>query len=103
MSVRIFITYNLRPTTSIEEYRKFSHEIDQPLATKAPGILRFEVFEVRGAGEGEPDFRIVEEIEAESWQAWLDIFDNPDVKAAHEGFRRLCDPDSARTHWTERV
>ncbi len=103
MSVRVFISYNLKPATTMEEYRKWSREVDQPLAGAAPGVLRYEIFEVRGAGKGEPDFTIIEDIEVESWEAWLKVNDLPEVKPAYEGFMRLADPDSVRVHWGEKI
>ncbi len=103
MSVRVFISYNLKPATTMEEYRKWSREVDQPHAGAAPGVLRYEIFEVRGAGKGEPDFTIIEDIEVESWEAWLKVNDLPEVKPAYEGFMRLADPDSVRVHWGEKL
>ena len=103
MSVRVYITYKLKPETTMDEYYQFSREIDQPLASAAPGVLNYEIFEVKGAGKGSPDFTIIEDIECESWEAWLKVNDMPEVRPAYEGFMRLADPDSVRVHWAEKV
>lgn len=103
MSVRVYITYKLKPETTMDEYYQFSREIDQPLASAAPGVLNYEIFEVKGAGEGSPDFTIIEDIECESWEAWLKVNDMPEVRPAYEGFMRLADPGSVRVHWAEKV
>lgn len=103
MSVRVFITYKLKPTTTIEQYREWSRTMDQPIASKAPGVLRYEIFEVRGAGKGPIDFDIIEDIEAESWEAWLRVNTLDDLKPVVRRWLDLCDENSVRVHWGEKL
>lgn len=103
MSVHVFITYRLRPETSIEEYRKYSLELDQPTVTSQPGVIRESVYEVQGTGRGDPEYHILEDIEVESWDAWLKASSGEAIGALYQRWKELCDSKSMRVHWSERI
>ena len=46
----VFFMYKLKPGVKIEDYRKFSQDLDQKITPHQPGIKRFEVYEVKGRG-----------------------------------------------------
>ena len=78
---RLYTTYKLKPGAKMEDFRKFSKEIDQPLILSFEGVHGFDVYEITGADPGTPDFQIVEEIMATDtveehfphWQKYGDI------------------------------
>lgn len=103
MSVHVFITYRLRPEASIEEFRKYSRELDQPTVTSQPGVISERVYEVQGTGRGDPEYHILEDIEVESWDAWLKASSGEAIGALYQQWKQLCDSKSMRVHWSERI
>ena len=43
MSVKVFISYDLAPGVTREQYDTWSKEVDQPLASRQPGVLADEI------------------------------------------------------------
>ena len=43
---KVIVIYKLKPGATIEQYRKFSREIDQIITPKQKLVEKFEVFEV---------------------------------------------------------
>ena len=101
--VTIWITYEIKDGVSREEYRKWSREVDQPAASRQPGILSYEIFEVEGSEEGKPWADVVEVIEAESWEAWLAVDQAPDMKEPVEQFWNICKRDSVKTLYGAKI
>jgi hypothetical protein len=87
--VKVFITYDLNEGVTREQYRQWSREVDQPMASKQPGVLKYEIYEIDGAGTGEKWCDIVEVIEAESWEAWQAVNNRPEMKEAVEQFFQI--------------
>ncbi len=94
--VRVFITYELNDGVTREQYREWSRAVDQPMASKQPGVLSYEIYEVEGMGSGERWCDIVEVIEAESWEAWQAVNDRPEMKEAVEQFFEIARRGSVR-------
>lgn len=103
MPTRVFTMYNLRPEASIEAFRKFSLEIDQPTCAQMPACLRFEVFVVKGEGSSKPFFQIVEDIEVESWEAWQDTTKSPAFARVNEAWPLLGDASSVVSIFCEKI
>ena len=77
---KVFVMYKLKPGVSIEEYRKWSVDIDQKVTPFQPGCHRFEVYEIEGAEKGESPYQIVEDIDVESWDAWQKVVSGEGMK-----------------------
>ena len=92
----VIITYDLAEGVTREEYEAWSREVDQVIGGRQPGIRRYEVFAVDGAGVGDVNCDIVEVIEADSVEAWEKVNGYPEMKPVYEGFLRLCNPESVR-------
>ena len=101
--VYVFITYQLEPGVTMEEFREFSKEVDQPIASVQPGVIEYEHFEIEGADEGKPDVDIVEVIVAESWDAWLEVDNRPEMKPIFEGFLRMAKDDTVKTFYGSKI
>ena len=54
----------------MDEYKKWSKEVDQEITPNQPGVKSFKVFEIKGAEKGTSPYQIVEDIQVESWDAW---------------------------------
>lgn len=93
--VHIFMMYNLKPGKE-EAYRKHSREIDQPTLRKQPGIRKFIVYEIKG-GQGKSPYQIVEDIEVDSWDAFLKVAASEAGKKLGEMWKEYCDEASQIT------
>jgi hypothetical protein len=93
--VKVIISYRLREGVTRDQYREWSRQIDQPLASKQPGVREYEIYEIDGSGTTKPPFcDVVEVISAESWEAWQAVNGRPEMKDAVESWRQICDPES---------
>jgi hypothetical protein len=101
--VRVFITYKLNDGVTRDWYREWSRTVDQPMASKQPGVLSYEIYEIDGAGTGDPPYDIVEVIEAESWEAWQAVNDRPEMKEAVEQFFQVADRSSVSVAYGRQV
>lgn len=101
--VQVFIRYKLQPGVSREEFNKWSREVDQVIAARQPGVRSYKIYEIEGAGTGEPDCDYVEDIEADSREAWEQVNGYPEMKEVVEGWLKLCDPDSVRVVYGKEV
>jgi heme-degrading monooxygenase HmoA len=101
--ITVLITYRIRDGISREKYREWSRTRDQPMASKQPGILRYEIYESEGAEDGEPWTDIVEWIEAESWEAWLAVDERPEMKEVYGEFLDISEPGTVQTIYTRRI
>jgi hypothetical protein len=81
--------YKLLPG-KLEGYRKHSREIDQPTLKKQPGIRNFIVYEIKGGLDKVP-YDIVEDIEVDSWDAFLKVAASDAGKKLGEMWKQYCD------------
>jgi hypothetical protein len=101
--VKVFITYELNDGVTREQYREWSRTVDQPMASKQPGVLSYEIYEIDGVGTGEPWCDVIEVIEAESWEAWQAVNDRPEMKEAVEQFFQIAKRGSVRVVYGQKV
>ncbi|SRR6266511_3948049 len=94
--VKVFISYKLRQGVTSEEYAEWSRRVDQPMASRQPGVLRYEIYEVENGAEGEEWCDVMEVIEAESWGDWKKVNTYPEMLDAVEEWRKISQPDSVR-------
>jgi hypothetical protein len=72
MATKMFLSYRLKPETDVDEYKKWSVEVDVPFTSGLPGVEKFVVYEavgddVEAEGAGPLFF---EDIEVESRERW---------------------------------
>lgn len=101
--VKVFITYDLAPGVTREQYWEWSRTVDQPLASRQPGVLKYEIYWMEGSSQGEPWCKIVEAIEAESWEAWQKVNILETMVAAVEQFFQIADRDSIRVIYGTKI
>jgi quinol monooxygenase YgiN len=102
--VKVFITYKLNDDVTREQYRQWSREIDQPMASRQPGVISYEIYEVTGSGtEDRPSFDIVEAIEAESREAWEAVNNQPEMKDAVEQFFKIAQRGSIQVIYGQQI
>jgi len=103
MSTKVFVFYNLKKGVDIEEFKKWSREVDQPTCSKMPACHSFEVFLVKGEKLGRPFQMIVEDIEVESWNAWQDTLKSDAFSKVREEWPLFGDAESSRAIFCEKI
>ena len=91
---RVFVMYKLKPGVSMDDYRKWSQEVDQKITPHQPGVKSFKVFEIKGAEKGTPPYQIVEDIEVESWEAWQKVVSGEGMKKVITEWNNYGDADT---------
>ncbi|MBS1845623.1 MAG: hypothetical protein JST53_14495 [Actinobacteria bacterium] len=88
----------LRDPARIEDFKRFSAEVDQPICLAQDVVLGFDAFAVTRRDEGAPSVDIVEVMTVRSWNEWVDVRDNmAAMEEVTSGFEELIDPATVRT------
>jgi hypothetical protein len=88
----------LRAGATVEEFSRFSNEVDRPICLAQDVVLGFDAFAVTRRDEGAPSVDIVELMTVRSWDGWVDLRDNmPQMEEVTSGFEKLVDPAAVRT------
>jgi hypothetical protein len=70
MSTRVFTLYRLNDGVDVEEFKRWSLEVDQPTCHRMESCHRFEVHLITGGSQGDVSFDVIEDIDVESWEGW---------------------------------
>src|SRR5581483_2227954 len=100
---KAFVMYRLKPGATIEQYREFSKKLDQQVTPNQPHVQRFEVFEIKGAEKGEAPYQIMEVVEVDSFDGWLQTVAGEGMKKVLEGWNEVGDAASIVHIWGERI
>lgn len=94
---KVFVSYKLKPGVSMEQYLAWSSAIDQRITPGQKGVIRFEVYRIEGAENGEPFCQIVEDIEVESYEAFAATVAGPGMAYVIETIGELVDTSTIQT------
>ena len=97
---KIVNLFKLKPGISVEEYMKWSREVDQKTVRQQKGVSKFEVFVVKGSNTNEP-YQILEVMEAESFEVWQKILETDVMKNVLKQWDKLADGSSVITYYGE--
>lgn len=100
---KVFVMYNLKEGANLDEYMAWSRSRDQVVTPFQPGVIRFEVYAVAGAEKGEPPYRIMEDIEVDSWEAWQAALQGPGMAPIVAEWERYGDPGSVVMVYADKV
>lgn len=100
---KMFVMYRLKKGVSIDHYKQWSREIDQRITPGQPGMIRFEVYEIKGADKGEPFVQVVEDIEVEDFDAWMETCNKPGMAYVQETIADLIDESTLKIVYGERI
>ena len=100
---KIFVMYRLKQGVNIEQYKQWSREIDQRITPGQPGMIRFEVYEVKGSDNGEPFVEVVEDIEVEDFDAWMETCRQPGMAYVQETINELIDESTLKIVYGVRI
>jgi len=102
----MFTLFKLREGVSMEDYRKWSKEVDQKLVHVHPAYKSFEVYEVEGSDVGEDNetpFDVVESIVVKSRKDWEDAIKGEALKKVVEEWPRYADASTAVTFFVKKI
>lgn len=100
---KIFVMYRLKKGVTIDQYKQWSKEIDQRITPGQPGMIRFEVYEIKGADKGEPFVEVVEDIEVEDFDAWMETCRQAGMAYVQETIESLIDESTLKIVYGERI
>jgi hypothetical protein len=101
MAVSAVNTFRLRPGVDVEEFEKFSADLDRPTCLAFDVVLGFEVYLVEGEDGAGTD--VVEIMTVSSWPEWERVRDTaPELKPVVERFDELVEPGSVSTLLTRK-
>jgi quinol monooxygenase YgiN len=101
--VKVFITYKLNDDVTREQYREWSRAVDQPMASRQPGVLKYEIYEIEGSRGDERPYDVIEVIEAESREAWEAVNDRPEMKEAVAQFFEIAKRGSVSVTYGHKI
>jgi hypothetical protein len=94
--MKVFTMHKLKKGVIMEDYKKWSREVDQKITLAQASIRKFEVYEIKGSEEETSPFDIVEVIEVESWETLKKIENSEKMKRflAEEWMKKWVDKNS---------
>lgn len=90
---KIVYLYTLRKGVSIQDYEHFS-DLDQAITPKQPGVLKFEVLEIKGSNKDPVPYQIMEVIDVESFAQWRKVQQSPAMAPLGDGFKKCVEESS---------
>jgi hypothetical protein len=88
----------LRNRTTIDAFRSFSAERDQPVCLAQQAVQAFSAFAVRRRDIDAPAIDIVEVMQVSSWDEWVKTRDGlPEMASLTSEFNELVDGAAVRT------
>lgn len=94
----------LRPGVELDDFSRFSAEVDQPTLLAQDPVLGIEAYAITRRDEGAPSVDIVEVMHVSSWDRWVEVRDNAEaLKPVTEGFVQRVDPAAVRTVFGTRI
>jgi hypothetical protein len=94
----------LRQGVELDDFARFSAEVDQPTLLAQDVVLGFDAYAVTRRDEGAPSVDIVEVMHVRSWSEWVDVRDNSEaIKPVGAGFAERVDPSTVRTLFGGRI
>ena len=100
---KVFVMYKLKPGVKIEDYRKWSREVDQTITPFQPGVYRFEPYEIKGAEKGKSPYQIVEDIDVESFEVWQNVVKSEAMKKLVKEWANYGDESTLITIYGDKV
>jgi hypothetical protein len=95
---------SLNPGATIEEFKRFSAELDQPTCLAQDVVQGFDAYAISHRAPGAPEFDIVEVMMVRSWSEWERVRDTlAELEPVREAFDRLIAADAVRAVFGTRI
>ncbi len=94
----------LRQGVELDDFARFSAEVDQPTLLAQDVVLGFDAYAVTRRDDGAPSVDIVEVMHVRSWSEWVEVRDSAEaIKPVGMGFEQRVDPSTVRTLFGNRI
>jgi len=93
---RVIILYNLKPSASIDEFKKWSREVDQKTVPRQKGVRSFEVIAIKGEKK-KFSYQIAEIIEVDKYEMWQKALQTEEMKKVVQQWSKWGDESSLIT------
>jgi hypothetical protein len=94
----------LRSGARMEDFKRFSSEVDQPICLAQDVVENFQAFAVTRRDDGAPSVDVVELMHVRSWAEWVGVRDNlPGMGPVTSGFETLVDSSTVCTLFGLRI
>jgi hypothetical protein len=94
----------LRDGVKVEEFARFSAQLDQPTCLAQDVVEGFSAYAVTRRDPGAPQIDVVEVMQVRSWSEWEQVRDHlPALTPVVAGFEKLIDPTTVRTIFGTRI
>ncbi len=94
----------LRAEANLDDFRRFSAELDQPTLLAQDVVLGFDAYVVSRRDESAPSVDVVEVMHVRSWNEWVEVRDGAEaLKPVSARFEELIDPSTVRTIFGTRI
>jgi len=100
---KVLVMYKLKKGVSLEDYWKWSTELDQKITPFQPGVYRYEIFAIEGCKQGESPYHIVEEIEIDSFEQWQEVVNSEPMKEVVKTWANYADESSLTTIYGKKI
>jgi len=111
--MKIVAMFNLKKNVNIEDYKKWSCEVDQKITPDQPGYRRFDIYEVNGILQGPKPpyhysrskipYQIVECIEVENQETLERSQNSPAMSKVMKEWLEFVDPSSVIIQRVEQI
>lgn len=93
---RVIILYNLKPSASIDEFKKWSREVDQKTVPRQKGVRSFEVITIKSEKKNF-SYQIAEIIEVDTYEMWQKALQTEEMKKVVQQWSKWGDESSVIT------
>jgi hypothetical protein len=100
---RVFVMYKLKKGVTIEDYKKWSREVDQKITPFQKGVKSFEPYEIKKSMKKEIPFDVVEDVVVESWEAWEEVQKSKAMERVNKDWVNLADEESVIMIYGEKI
>lgn len=101
MVVSAVNTFSLKPHVTVEEFDRFSREVDRPACLALDEVESFEVYLVDAGLGGSDAVDVVEVMTVRDWAAWERVRDSaPQLAPVTARFAELVDESTVTTYLT---
>ena len=93
----VFTMHKLRKGSNVEEFKKWSREVDRKASLDTPVITKFDVYFIEGAVEDNGVFDVIEVFDVTSWEEFRDFEDanvagSENLKEVNKQFMEWVEP-----------
>jgi hypothetical protein len=96
----VMMVYNLKKSVAVEDYKKYSIQVDQPLVNSLPSVKEFNVYFVIGP---EKVWDIFETIVIDNWDKFVEETQTDEMIEADNEWRQWIDEDSLKIVFGEKI